>query len=131
MDPISNHVALMTFRNPLKKCSKIISCLFSIIHELSLCKKKLPYIITIYKFMKKSYIWMSNAFGSIYVNITTLLINSTMSILEEIKGWTHTNVEGYKILLNIDTSLHWIIDSIADFILNTTNDQQYLCNKHY
>ena len=74
--------------------------------------------MAIYKFHKKKYRWISNAFGSIYVNIATLLTISTMSILEEVKEWAHTHVEGYKRFLKADTSLYWIIGSIIDFTLN-------------
>jgi hypothetical protein len=74
--------------------------------------------MAIYKFYKKKYRLLSNAFGSIYVNIATLLTVSTMTILDEVKEWTYTRVEGYKRFLKADTSLYWIIDSIMDYTLN-------------
>ena len=49
--------------------SKITLDLSWIIPELPLCGNELPYIMTIYKFHKWKYRWISNAFGSIYVNI--------------------------------------------------------------
>ena len=66
-------------------------------------------------------------FGSIYVNIATLLTVSTMSILEEVKEWVHTIVEGYKKFLKVDTLLYWIIDSITDSTLNVP----YMTNNIY
>ena len=98
--------------------SKITLDLSRLIPELPLCGDELPYIMAIYKFHKKKYRWISNAFGSIYVNIATLLTVSTMSILEEVKEWAYTRVEGYKRFLKANTSLYWIIDSINDFTLN-------------
>ena len=98
--------------------SKITSDLLGIIPELPLCGDELPYIMAIYKFHKRKYRWISNAFGSIYVNIATLLTVSTMVILEEVKEWAYTRVEGYKNFLKANTSLYWIIDSINDFTLN-------------
>ena len=60
-----------------------------------------------------------NAFGSIYVNIATLLTMSTMSLLEEIKEWANTTIKEYNNFLGLDTSLYWIFDSITNFALNT------------
>ena len=74
--------------------------------------------MAIYKFHKRKYRWISNAFGSIYVNIAILLTVSTMSILEEVKEWAYTRVEGYKQFLKANTSLYQIIDSINDLIIN-------------
>ena len=98
--------------------SNIALDLSKLLPELPLCGDELPYIMAIYKFHKRKYRWISNAFGSIYVNIATLLTISTMSILEEVKEWAHTRVEGYKQFLKANTSLYWIIDSINDFTLN-------------
>ena len=74
--------------------------------------------MAIYKFHKKKYRWISNAFGTMYVNIATLLTIATMALLDEVKEWASTNVKGYKNFLGIDTSMYWIIDSITDFTLN-------------
>lgn len=41
-----------------------------------------------------------------------------MTILEEVKEWAYTRVEGYKQFLKTNTSLYWIIDFINDFTLN-------------
>ena len=90
----------------------------SLIPELPIHEEELPYIMGIYKFHKKKYRWISNAFGSIYVNVATLLTLSTMALLEEVKEWATTTVNGYKNFLGVDTSIYWIIDSIVDFTLN-------------
>ena len=90
----------------------------SLIPELPIHEVELPYIMAIYKFHKKKYRWISNAFGSIYVNIATLLTISTMALLDEVKEWAATTILGYKNFLGIDTSIYWIIDSINDFTLN-------------
>ena len=89
-----------------------------IIPELYIGSNELPYIMAIYKFHKKKYRWISNAFGSIYVNIATLITIATMSLLEEVKQWAKTTTNGYKNFLQVDTSIYWIIDSINDFCLN-------------
>jgi hypothetical protein len=81
----------------LEDISSIITTdLAKLILELPLCGVELPYIMTIYKFHKKKYRWISNAFGSVYVNIATLLTVSTMTILEEVKEWAYTRVEEFK-----------------------------------
>ena len=90
----------------------------SILSELSIYEDELPYIMAIYKVHKKKYRWISNAFGTIYVNVATLLTIATMALLEEVKEWASTTVRGYKNFLGIDTSIYWIIDSITDFTLN-------------
>ena len=103
----------------LEDISSIITTnLAKLIPELPLCGVELPYIMAIYKFHNKKYRWISNAFGSVYVNIATLLTVSTMTILEEVKEWAYTRVEGYKRFLKTDTSIYWIIDSIMNFTLN-------------
>ena len=79
---------------------------------------ELPYIMAIFKFHKKKYRWITNAFGSIYVNMATLITVATMALLEEVKQWAKTTCIGYKNFLGIDTSIYWIIDSIIDFCLN-------------
>ena len=52
--------------------------------ELPINGKKLPYIMATYKFHKKKYRWIKNAFGSIFANITILITISTMAPLEEV-----------------------------------------------
>ena len=89
-----------------------------IIPELYIESNELPYIMAIYKFHKKKYRWISNAFGSIYVNIATLITIATMSLLEEVRQWAKTTTNGYKNFLQVDTSIYWVIDSINDFCLN-------------
>lgn len=74
--------------------------------------------MAIYKFHKRKYRWITNAFGSIYVNLATLLTVTTMALLEEVKQWAKTTLTGYKNFLGVDTSIYWIIDSINDFFLN-------------
>ena len=91
----------------------------SLIPELPIGEVELPYIMAIYKFHKKKYRWISNAFGSIYVNVATLLTLSTMALLEDVKEWANTTIKGYKNFLGVETSIYWIIDSITDFTLNT------------
>ena len=49
---------------------------------------------------------------------TTLLTFSTISILEEVKEWAQTHVEGYNRFLNANIILHSIIDSIIGFTPN-------------
>ena len=98
---------------------KVKSDLISLIPELPINEEELPYIMAIYKFHKKKYRWISNAFGSIYVNIATLLTLSTMALLEEVKEWASITLKGYNNFLGVDTSIYWIIDSITDFTLNT------------
>ena len=101
---------------------KSLSNLHSTIHEtlpdLTIDSLELPYIMAIYKFHKKKYRWISNAFGSIYVNFATLVTIATMALLEEVKQWANTTTNGYKNFLKVDTSIYWIIDSINDFCLN-------------
>ena len=98
--------------------NKIKSELTNLVPELPINDIELPYIMGIYKFHKKKYRWISNAFGSIYVNIATLLTLSTMALLEEVKEWANTTIKGYKNFMGVDTSIYWIIDSINDFTLN-------------
>jgi hypothetical protein len=97
---------------------KIKKELKSLLPELPIHEEELPYIMAIYKFHKKKYRWISNAFGTIYVNIATLLTISTMALLEEVKEWANTTIKGYNNFLGIDTSIYWIIDAITDFTLN-------------
>ena len=98
--------------------SKVKKELTSLLPELPIHEEELPYIMGIYKFHKKKYRWISNAFGTMYVNIATLLTISTMALLVEVKEWAATTVKGYRNFLGIDTSIYWIIDSITDFTLN-------------
>jgi hypothetical protein len=53
--------------------TKIKTELTNIIPELLIGESELPYLMAIYKFHKQKYRWISNAFGSIYVNVVTLL----------------------------------------------------------
>lgn len=87
---------------------------------------ELPYIMAIYKFHKKKYRWITNAFGFIYVNLATLITVATMVLLEEVKQWAKTTLTGYKNFLNIDTSIYWVIDSINDFCLNIPLNVQHI-----
>ena len=101
---------------------EVTSNLQATIHEtlpdLTIDNHELPYIMAIYKFHKKKYRWISNAFGSMYVNFATLVTIATMALLEEVKQWPNTTIKGYKNFLKVDTSIYWIIDSINDFCLN-------------
>ena len=99
--------------------NKIKTELTNLIPELPIGELELPYIMAIYKFHKQKYTWISNAFGSIYVNVATFLTLSTMALLEEVKEWANTTTKGYKNFLGVETSIYWIIDSITDFTLNT------------
>ena len=90
----------------------------SLLPELPMHEEELPYIMTTYKVHKKKYMWISNAFGTIYVNIATLFTISTMALLNEVNEWATTTVKGYRNFLGIDTSIYWIIDFITDFTLN-------------
>ena len=98
--------------------SNLCKAILEIIPELPIYSNELPYIMAIYKFHKKKYRWISNAFGSIYVNIATLITVATMSLLEEVRQWAKVTIDGYKNFLQVDTSIYWIIDSINDFCLN-------------
>jgi hypothetical protein len=98
--------------------SNIHAKITEIIPELSIDNHELPYIMAIYKFHKKKYRWISNAFGSIYVNLATLVTIATMALLDEVKQWAKTTTTGYKNFLQVDTSIYWIIDSINEFCLN-------------
>ena len=86
--------------------------------ELPTSGQDLPYIMAIYKFHKRKYRWITNAFGSIFVNIATLITVATMALLEEVKEWAKITTTGYKNFLQVDTSMYWIIDSINDFCIN-------------
>ena len=90
--------------------------------ELPINGKELPYIMAIYKFHKKKYRWITNAFGSIFVNLATLITVATMALLEEVKEWAKTTIQGYKNFLQVDTSIYWVIDSINDFCINLPNN---------
>ena len=90
----------------------------SLLPELPINEEELPYIMAIYKVHKKKYRWISNAFGTMYVNIATLLTMSTMALLDEVKEWANITVKGYRNFLGINTSMYWAIDSIMDFTLN-------------
>ena len=109
---------------------EVTSNLHTTIHEmipgLTIDSLELPYIMAIYKFHKKKYRWISNAFGSMYVNLATLVTIATMALLDEVKQWANTTTTGYKHFLQVDTSIYWIIDSINDFCLNLP-----LCCGHY
>jgi hypothetical protein len=93
--------------------------LTSLIAELPISEGGLPYIVAIYKFHKQKYRWISTAFSSIYINVAILLTISSMTLLEEVKEWTHTTIKGYKNFLRVETPIYWIIDSTTDFTLNT------------
>ena len=97
---------------------RVKSELGSLLPELPIHEEELPYIMAIYKFHKKKYRWISNAFGTMYVNIATLLTVSTMALLDEVKEWANITVKGYRNFLGVNTSMYWIIDSIMDFTLN-------------
>ena len=86
--------------------------------ELPINGRELPYIMAIYKFHKKKYRWITNAFGSIFANIATLITIATMALLEEVKEWAKITTLGYKRFLKVDTSIYWIIDSINEFCIN-------------
>ena len=96
----------------------IRQAILELMPELPVDSNELPYIMAIYKFHKQKYRWISNAFGSIYVNIATLITIATMSLLEEVRQWAKVTTNGYKNFLQVDTSIYWIIDSINDFCLN-------------
>ena len=92
--------------------------ILELIPEIYVDNHELPYIMAIYKFHKRKYRWITNAFGSIYVNLATLITVTTMALLEDVKQWAKTTLTGYKNFLGVDTSIYWIIDSINDFCLN-------------
>ena len=98
--------------------NKVKTELKSLLPELPMREEELPYIMPIQKVHKKKYMWISNAFGTIYVNIATLLTISTMTLLNEVKEWATITVKGYRNFLGIDTSIYWIIESITNFTLN-------------
>ena len=92
------------------------------ISEIHVDSHELPYVMAIFKFHKKKYRWITNAFGSIYVGLATLITVATMALLEEVKQWAKTTLTCYKNFFNIDTSIYWVIESINDFYLNIPND---------
>ena len=100
----------------------LIMTMQKIIVELPVHGKELPSIMAIYKFHKQKYRWITNAFGSIFVNIATLITMATMALLEDVKEWAKLTIIRYKNFLRIDTSIYWIIDSINDFCINLPNN---------
>ena len=92
------------------------------IPELYIDSSELPYIMAIYKFHKQKYRWISNAFGSLYVYLASLVTVATMSLLEEVRQWANTTLNGYKNFLKVNTSIYWVIDSINDFCLNLPHE---------
>jgi hypothetical protein len=86
--------------------TKIKTELTNLILELSIGEGELPYIMAIYKFYKQKYRWISNAFGSIYVNVATLLTISTIALFEEVKEWANTTIKEYKNFLKVETSIY-------------------------
>jgi hypothetical protein len=69
--------------------------ILELIPELPTNSNELPYIMAIYKFHKKKYRWISNAFESIYVDIATLIIIATMFLQKEGRQWAKVTVNGY------------------------------------
>lgn len=55
--------------------------------DLFINSNNLPYIMAMYKFHKKRYRWITNAFGFLYVNLSILIVVATMTFLEEVKQW--------------------------------------------
>ena len=100
----------------------ITNAIREIIPELQIDSNELPYIMAIYKFHKQKYRWISNAFGSLYVNLASLVTVTTMSLLEEVRQWANTTLTGYSNFLKANTSLYWVIDSINDFCLNLPHE---------
>ena len=100
----------------------ITNAIHDIISELNIDSNELPYIMAIYKFHKQKYRWISNAFGSLYVNLASLVTVATMSLLEEVRQWARTTLNGYKNFLKVNTSIYWVIDSINNLCLNLPHE---------
>ena len=66
--------------------------IYELIPDIYSDSHELPYIMAIFKFHKKKYRWITNAFGSIYVNLATLITVATMTLLEEVKQWAKTTL---------------------------------------
>lgn len=71
--------------------------------KLPINSSDLSYIMDIFKFHEKKYRWISNAFGSMYVNIATFITITTITLLEEVKQWAKIIINGYKNFLQVDT----------------------------
>lgn len=93
----------------------------SLLPELPMYEEELLYIMAIYKVYKKKYKWISNGFGTLYVNIAILLTVSTMTLLDEVNEWANNTIKEYHNFFGIDTSIYWIIDSITNFTLNISS----------
>jgi hypothetical protein len=65
--------------------NNIRKTILELIPELPTNNNELAYIMTIYKFHKNKYRWISNAFRSIYVNIATLITMVTLSLPEKVR----------------------------------------------
>ena len=83
----------------------ITKAIQEIIPELHIDNNELLYIMAIYKFHKQKYRWISNAFGSKYVNLASLVTIASMSLLEEVRQWANTTLTGYRNFLKVNTSL--------------------------
>lgn len=80
----------------------------------------------IYKCYKKKYRWITSVFGSIFVNIATLIIIATMALLEEVKKWAKITTIGYKNFFQMDTFIYRIIHSINDFLINLPHNIHHI-----
>jgi len=78
----------------------------------------LPYLMATYKMHKNKYRWLTNAFQTIYSNLAHLLTITTMAVLDMVKTWSNSTVQGYRHFLKCQTSIFWMINSSIEAALN-------------
>ena len=82
------------------------------------CFTSLPYIMATFKLHKAKYRWLTNAHGTVFSGIATLLTVTSKLVFETFKSWAKDTEQCYRNFLKVDTSLCWIVDSIIDATLN-------------
>jgi hypothetical protein len=78
----------------------------------------LPFIMPIYKLLKKSYRWLINAHGSIFTLMTHVVTYALMKFTIFFKEWKKIKIYGYQKKFNIKTFMFFIVKSIIDFTIN-------------
>lgn len=89
-----------------------------LIPELNVSYNSLPYLMATYKLHKNKYRWLTNAFCTVYSNLTHMLTISTMLIFDSVKEWAATVHSGFSSFLKVDTSLFWLVNSAIEVALN-------------
>jgi hypothetical protein len=100
------------------------SAITSILPELQVSFKSLPYLMATYKQHKKKCRWLTNAFQTVYSNLAHMLTIATMLVLEYVKEWATTIVAGYTNFLRCDT--FWLVNSSIEVALNLPSKIQIL-----